>query len=76
MRPALALGLVIIVVALVIVLRRVRELYRMFRSGQRVAPRRPADPRRAVESEATEVLGQRKLLKGIYLQMRFRLSPQ
>ena len=63
MRPALALGLVIIVVALVIVLRRVRELYRMFRSGQRVAPRRPADPRRAVESEATEVLGQRKLLK-------------
>jgi len=62
-RPALALGLLMTLVAVAIAGRRVWQLVRMFRSGQKVAPRRPADPRAAVGSEATEVLGQRKLLK-------------
>jgi Fe-S oxidoreductase len=62
-RPALALGLLMTLVAVAIAGRRVWQLVRMFRSGQKVAPRRPADPRAAAGSEATEVLGQRKLLK-------------
>jgi Fe-S oxidoreductase len=62
-RVALVIGLLLTAAAFAIAGRRVYELWRMFRSGQRVAPRRPVDPRAAVESEATEVLGQRKLLK-------------
>ena len=63
MRPALALGLLMTVVALAIGGRRIGQLLQLFRSGQRVAPRRPTDPRAAVETEAREVFGQRKLLK-------------
>src|SRR5438034_7069624 len=55
-------GVVLTLLAFVIAGRRLRQLYRLGRSGQPVADR-PADPRLAVEAEATEVFGQRKLLK-------------
>jgi Fe-S oxidoreductase len=55
-------GVLLTVAAFLVAGRRLRELYRLGRTGQDVA-RRPADPERAVEAEAAEVLGQRKLLK-------------
>jgi Fe-S oxidoreductase len=55
-------GLLLTVAAFLVAGRRLRELYRLGRTGQDVADR-PADPRRAAEAEAAEVLGQRKLLK-------------
>ncbi len=58
----LVLGLLLTVVALVVVVRRLLTLYRLSRTGQDVG-QRPADPRRAVQAEAVEVLAQRKLLK-------------
>ena len=63
MRPALAIGLLMTVVALGITGRRVHMLTQLFRSGQR-RPSTPAlDPRGMVQAETVEVLGQRKLLK-------------
>ncbi|MDH4159573.1 MAG: heterodisulfide reductase-related iron-sulfur binding cluster, partial [Actinomycetota bacterium] len=62
-RPALAIGLLMTVVALGITGRRVHMLTQLFRSGQR-RPSTPAlDPRGMVQAETVEVLGQRKLLK-------------
>jgi Fe-S oxidoreductase len=62
-RPALALGLLITAVALAVAGRRVLMLFRLVRSGQPRPADRPIDPRGAAGAEATEVLGQRKLLK-------------
>jgi Fe-S oxidoreductase len=62
-RPALAVGLILTVVALGIVGRRVRMLWQLFRTGQPRPSQPPLDPRTAIEAEAVEVLGQRKLLK-------------
>ncbi len=58
----LIVGMALIAVALGIAGRRLWWLYRLARTGQ-PSPGRPADPRRAVEAEAVEVLGQRKLLQ-------------
>ena len=58
----LVVGVLLTVVAFVIAGRRLWMLYRLGRTGQPVA-HRPQDPRRAVQAEAVEVLGQRKLLK-------------
>src|SRR5204862_5371318 len=55
-------GVLLTLAAFAVAGRRLRHLYRLGRSGQPVADR-PADPRLAVEAEATEVFGQRKLLK-------------
>ena len=63
MRPALAVGLLMTVVALGIVGRRVHMLAQLFRTGQPRPDATPLDPRDAVQAEAVEVLGQRKLLK-------------
>ncbi len=62
MAVRLIIGLLLTVAAFVIAGRRLWTLYRLGRSGQDVA-QRPADPRRAVQAEAVEVFGQRKLLK-------------
>jgi Fe-S oxidoreductase len=62
-RPALAIGLLMTVVALGIAGRRVFMLTQLFRSGQRRPSTPPLDPRSMVEAETVEVLGQRKLLK-------------
>jgi Fe-S oxidoreductase len=57
----LVVGALLTVAAFAIAGRRLAALYRLGRSGQDVA-QRPADPRAAVQAEAVEVLGQRKLL--------------
>jgi len=62
-RPALAIGLLMTVVALGIAGRRVHMLTQLFRSGQRRPSTPPLDPRSMVQAETVEVLGQRKLLK-------------
>jgi len=62
-RPALAIGLLMTVVALGITGRRVHMLTQLFRSGQRRPSTPPLDPRSMVQAETVEVLGQRKLLK-------------
>ncbi len=62
MTVRLVVGILLTLVAFVIAGRRLSTLYRLGRTGQAVA-KRPQDPRRAVEAEAVEVLGQRKLLK-------------
>ena len=58
----LVIGLLLTAAAFAIAGRRLSMLYRLGRSGQDVA-QRPADPRAAVQAEAVEVLGQRKLLQ-------------
>ena len=58
----LVIGVLLTAAAFAVAGRRLVTLYRLGRSGQDVA-RRPADPRAAVQAEAVEVLGQRKLLK-------------
>ena len=63
MRPALAIGLLITVVALAVAGRRVFMLFQLIRVGQPRPSGSLPDPRTLVETEAVEVLGQRKLLK-------------
>jgi Fe-S oxidoreductase len=62
-RPALAVGLVLTLAVAVVVARRVFVIYRLIRVGQPRPKGSLPDPRQLVEAEATEVLGQRKLLK-------------
>jgi Fe-S oxidoreductase len=62
-RPALALGLILTVLAVAVAGRRVFMLLRLFRSGQPRPKGRFPDPREVAQAEAVEVLGQRKLLK-------------
>ena len=62
-RPALAIGLLLTLAAFAVAGRRVFMLFRLFRSGQPRPRGHFPDPRKAVEAEAVEVLGQRKLLK-------------
>ncbi|MEO8330537.1 MAG: Fe-S oxidoreductase, partial [Candidatus Nanopelagicales bacterium] len=63
MRPALAIGLLLTLAAMAVAGRRVFMLFRLFRAGQPRPEGRFPDPREVVAAEATEVLGQRKLLK-------------
>ena len=65
MAVRIVIGLLLTLAAVLIAGRRLLVLYRLGRSGQPVPPAegRPRDPRLAVEAEAVEVLGQRKLLK-------------
>jgi Fe-S oxidoreductase len=58
----IVVGGLLILAAFLVAGRRLSTLYRLGRSGQPVSGR-PEDPRRAAGAEATEVLGQRKLLK-------------
>jgi Fe-S oxidoreductase len=56
------LGVLLTIGMIGFALKRGRFLFRSIRSGQ-PAPGRVAEPHRRVEAEATEVVGQRKLLK-------------
>ena len=63
MRPALAVGLLLTLLAFAIAGRRVFMLFRLFRAGQPRPKGTFPDPRAVAQAEAVEVLGQRKLLK-------------
>ncbi len=63
MRPALAIGLLLTLLAAAVAGRRVFMLLRLITVGQPRPRGSLPDPRNLVEAEAVEVLGQRKLLK-------------